>query len=222
MSDRPATVTTCLAKWLWAAFVIAPVARIGEQARRALRPALRHIHLAAHGIEEPILQHMASEKSCIPRRPSGTGLEGSKQLLSRVVLAPLQTPGAALRILATTILLSCLSLTFLSPAGSAAELGLAAWNLEHLNDTDWEGCIPRRAADYAALRRRAMALDADIVAFQEVENAAAARRVFPRPTGMCKCRAAPRPERVRSAAAARALTLTRISQVNFGVGPFER
>ena len=84
-----------------------------------------------------------------------------------------------MRILATTILLSCLSLTFLSPAGSAAELRLAAWNLEHLNDTDREGYIPRRAADYAALQRRAMALDADIVAFQEVENAAAARRVFP-------------------------------------------
>ena len=127
-----------------------------------------------------------------------------------------------MRILATTILLSCLSLTFLSPAGSAAELGLAAWNLEHLNDTDWEGCIPRRAADYAALRRRAMALDADIVAFQEVENAAAARRVFPASDWHVQVSGRPATGKGPECPAARALTLTRISQVNFGVGPFER
>ena len=61
----------------------------------------------------------------------------------------------------------------------AADLRIAAWNLEHLDDTDGAGCVGRSAADYHALGRRIAALDADIVAFQEVENRAAARRVFP-------------------------------------------
>ena len=66
-----------------------------------------------------------------------------------------------------------------SPAGFAAELRIAAWNLEHLDDTDGQGCIGRNGADYAVIARQIEALGADIVAFQEVENAAAARRVFP-------------------------------------------
>ena len=56
---------------------------------------------------------------------------------------------------------------------------VAAWNLEHLDDADGEGCVGRRAADYAVLARRIAEIDADVVAFQEVENAAAASRVFP-------------------------------------------
>ncbi|MYG80721.1 MAG: endonuclease/exonuclease/phosphatase [Gemmatimonadetes bacterium] len=69
---------------------------------------------------------------------------------------------------------------FLAPsAGPAAELRIAAWNLEHLDDTDGAGCVGRTGADYAVLQRRIAALGADIVAFQEVENAAAAYRVFP-------------------------------------------
>ena len=72
-------------------------------------------------------------------------------------------------------------MAYLSAAGHAGELRIAAWNLEHLNDTDMEGCVPRVQADYDAIRRRVMELDADIVAFQEVENEAAARRVFPAP-----------------------------------------
>ncbi|RHW18230.1 endonuclease/exonuclease/phosphatase [Sphingomonas gilva] len=40
------------------------------------------------------------------------------------------------------------------------------------------GCHPREDADYAALRGHADRLDADIIAFQEVENVAAAARVF--------------------------------------------
>lgn len=61
----------------------------------------------------------------------------------------------------------------------AGELRITAWNLEHLNDTDEEGCLPRSGADYDALAGQIVALGADIVAFQEVENVAAARRVFP-------------------------------------------
>ena len=76
-------------------------------------------------------------------------------------------------------------LAFLAPvltgqAGLAAgELRIAAWNLEHLKDGDGEGCVGRTGADYAAIAGRLAELDAGIVALQEVENAAAAHRVFP-------------------------------------------
>ena len=78
----------------------------------------------------------------------------------------------------------CSLLTFLvlflaPPAGFAGDLHIAAWNLEHLDDTDGEGCVGRTGADYAALAERIEELGADIVAFQEVENEAAAHRVFP-------------------------------------------
>ena len=69
-------------------------------------------------------------------------------------------------------------LALLAAGAHAGKLRVAAWNLELLKDTDLEGCIPREAADYAAIARQVEALGADIVAFQEVENAAAARRVF--------------------------------------------
>lgn len=65
-----------------------------------------------------------------------------------------------------------------APAGFASELHIAAWNLEHLDDTEGDGCIGRSNSDYAALARRIEQLDADIVAIQEVENAMAAHRVF--------------------------------------------
>ena len=64
------------------------------------------------------------------------------------------------------------------PEGFAGELHIAAWNLEHLDDTDGDGCVGRKISDYAALAQRVEELGADIVAFQEVENAAAAHRVF--------------------------------------------
>lgn len=64
-------------------------------------------------------------------------------------------------------------------AAVPAELRIASWNLEHLAEAEGEGCRPRTEADYAELRRHAQALGADVIAFQEVENEAAARRVFP-------------------------------------------
>ncbi len=64
-----------------------------------------------------------------------------------------------------------------SPAG-ALELRVAAWNLEHVADTNGEGCVGREDGDYAALASRIDALGADVVAFQEVENTAAAARLF--------------------------------------------
>ncbi|MDQ8027599.1 MAG: endonuclease/exonuclease/phosphatase family protein [Brevundimonas sp.] len=62
--------------------------------------------------------------------------------------------------------------------GDAATLKVATWNLEHLAERNGEGCRPRTDADYALLRRHAEALDADVIAFQEVQNRAAAERVF--------------------------------------------
>ena len=58
-------------------------------------------------------------------------------------------------------------------------LRIAAWNLEHLDDTGSDGCVPREPADYDDIAAMVAEFGADIVAFQEVENAAAARRVFP-------------------------------------------
>ena len=76
--------------------------------------------------------------------------------------------------------LPVLALALFSVAGHSGELRVVAWNLEHLNDTKGRGCLPRRQRDYDAIARQVERLDADIVAFQEVENEAAARRVFPR------------------------------------------
>ena len=60
----------------------------------------------------------------------------------------------------------------------ASDLRIAAWNLEHLNDEHGEGCVERSEADYDAIARQIEAVGADVVAFQEVENEAAAHRVF--------------------------------------------
>ena len=76
-------------------------------------------------------------------------------------------------------MLAFLALILAPAAGAAAELRIAAWNLEHLDDADGAGCVGRTGADYAALAGRIEELNADIVAFQEVENEAAAHRVFP-------------------------------------------
>ncbi|HRE43402.1 MAG TPA: endonuclease/exonuclease/phosphatase family protein [Terricaulis sp.] len=65
-----------------------------------------------------------------------------------------------------------------APRQEASPLRLAAWNLEHLAEADSSGCKPRTEADHAALRAYVEHLDADVIAFQEVESAAAAARVF--------------------------------------------
>ena len=76
-------------------------------------------------------------------------------------------------------LLALLVLALAPPAGLAGELRIAAWNLEHLDDADGEGCVGRSGADYTALARRIEELDVGVVAFQEVENTGAAHRLFP-------------------------------------------
>ena len=72
---------------------------------------------------------------------------------------------------------AALALCLASSAG-ALELRVATWNLEHLDDMNGAGCVGREDGDYTALAERIDALGADVVAFQEVENAAAAERVF--------------------------------------------
>jgi endonuclease/exonuclease/phosphatase family metal-dependent hydrolase len=57
-------------------------------------------------------------------------------------------------------------------------LRIVSWNLEHLAEADGSGCRPRTEADYQALRAFAERIDADVIAFQEVESEAAAQRVF--------------------------------------------
>ena len=66
----------------------------------------------------------------------------------------------------------------LAPAAEQI-LKLVSWNLEHLAAQDRQGCRPRDSSAYAAIRRYLERLGADVVAFQEVQNRAAARRAFP-------------------------------------------
>ena len=79
----------------------------------------------------------------------------------------------------------CLLAALLAGAAQAAELKVATWNLEWLtlrprgDPALPDNVTPKGAADMDGLRRYALALDADIVAFQEVDGAAAAARVFP-------------------------------------------
>ena len=78
--------------------------------------------------------------------------------------------------------LLALALTLTACAGLRSTppvpLRIATWNLEHLSEDGSQGCRTRTDADYAALRTYATRLNADVVAFQEVESAKAAARVF--------------------------------------------
>lgn len=61
---------------------------------------------------------------------------------------------------------------------SPATLKIASWNMEHLAEADGSGCRARTDSDYAAMREYVARLDADVIAFQEVESKVAAERVF--------------------------------------------
>lgn len=77
-----------------------------------------------------------------------------------------------------------LLLLLLAAPAHAAELKLATWNLEWLtlrppgDPALPENVTPKGPADLDTLRRYAKALNADVVAFQEVDGAAAAATVF--------------------------------------------
>ena len=81
---------------------------------------------------------------------------------------------------ARCVLVGLLAASCFAFAASVGALGLrvAAWNLEHLDDTNGAGCVGREDGDYTVLRERIDALGVEIVAFQEVENTAAAQRIF--------------------------------------------
>lgn len=88
-------------------------------------------------------------------------------------------PLVPLAALAAMILGSCAVAPIVPPAPTvAATLTIASWNMEHLAEADGTGCRPRTEADYAAMRDYLETLDADVIAFQEVESKAAAERVF--------------------------------------------
>ena len=74
---------------------------------------------------------------------------------------------------------SCTAINGSGNGGPPSEtITLASWNVEHLAEADGSGCRPRTEADYAAMRAYVNTLDADVIAFQEVESKAAAERVF--------------------------------------------
>jgi len=66
----------------------------------------------------------------------------------------------------------------LAPLSDLGTIKVAAWNMEHLAEANGTGCRPRTDADYQSLRAYAEALDADVIAVQEVESQAAVERVF--------------------------------------------
>src|SRR3712207_5136699 len=83
------------------------------------------------------------------------------------------------RLLLPLALLSLLAAcTALPSSGPDRPVRIVSWNVEHLAEREGTGCRPRTAEEYAQLRNYADALQADVVAFQEVESAAAAARVF--------------------------------------------
>ena len=78
----------------------------------------------------------------------------------------------------------CAVFLLLSPA-AAADLKIATWNLEWLtlrpagDPALPADVVPKTSADRAILQRYALAMDADVVALQEVDGPAAAATVFP-------------------------------------------
>ena len=69
------------------------------------------------------------------------------------------------------------------PPTPAEWIRIATWNLNRLHwrtgGALWRGAVARNREDYRTLARYARALDADIIAFQEVNGPRAAARVFP-------------------------------------------
>lgn len=80
------------------------------------------------------------------------------------------------------VLSACAAQSSSGPQGAAfaaaRPLKLASWNMEFLAEQNGVGCEPRTDEDYAAMRRIVDQLDADVIAFQEVENLGAAARAF--------------------------------------------
>ena len=69
------------------------------------------------------------------------------------------------------LVLTCIS-------APAETVRIATWNIEHLRAQNQVGAVKRDDQDFAKLASLAQSLDADIIALQEVDGEAAARRVF--------------------------------------------
>jgi endonuclease/exonuclease/phosphatase family metal-dependent hydrolase len=80
-----------------------------------------------------------------------------------------------LAVLAISLSLAACATT---PPAPRAPLRIATWNREHLSEDGAQGCKARTDADYALMRRYADRLNADVIAFEEVESIKAASRVF--------------------------------------------
>ena len=69
-----------------------------------------------------------------------------------------------------------------TPPAPAEWIRIATWNLNRLHwragGALWRGAAARSPEDYRTLARYARALDADVIAFQEVNGPRAAARVF--------------------------------------------
>lgn len=78
----------------------------------------------------------------------------------------------------TLVLGATLSGWAAAPVQAGEPLRIATWNLEHLSEDGAQGCRPRTEADYALLRSYTERLNADVIAFEEVESVAAAARVL--------------------------------------------
>lgn len=74
--------------------------------------------------------------------------------------------------------LLCVACTVWPVNPTARSTSIATWNLEHLAERNDSGCRPREDADYEALSAHLEQVRPAIVALQEVENEAAAYRVF--------------------------------------------
>lgn len=71
-----------------------------------------------------------------------------------------------------------LLLMLFSDAATGRTLTLMSWNIEHLAADDNQGCRPRKQPEYEAIKTYINQSGADLIAFQEVEDLRAARRVF--------------------------------------------
>lgn len=78
-------------------------------------------------------------------------------------------------IVAISLLLTACATT---PSSPPAPLRIATWNMEHLSEDGAQGCKARTDADYALMRSYAERLNADVIAFEEVQSIKAAARVF--------------------------------------------
>ena len=89
----------------------------------------------------------------------------------------------AIVLLAAALLAGCVNRTAAPPsslslASTRSPLRIASWNMEFLAEKNGAGCHSRQEVDYAQMKAIVDGLNADVIAFEEVENPAAAARVF--------------------------------------------